>query len=88
MWENFKKWGMYAVGALIFVLGLISALRGSGREKPVADVDTTKSDTEQQNKNAVEIKDKQDEVVAVVTKQVVTKPSADIDEAIDRFNRS
>ena len=88
MWESIKKWGMYAVGALIFVLGIIGALRPSGRAKPVADVDTTKQETEQQNENAVEIKEKQDAVVAVVTKPLDTRPSADIDEAIDRFNRT
>lgn len=88
MWESIKKWGIYFVGALIFLLSIVGAFRGRGKESPVADVDTTKDDVIKQNANAVEIEEKQKEVVAVVTKPINSDASKDINEAIDRFNRT
>ena len=91
MWETIKKWGLWIVGAAIFILSIVGALAGRGKENPVADAGTTneeatKQAVKEQNENAVEIKEKQDEVVATVTKPVVVPASQNVDEAIKRFN--
>lgn len=89
MLEKLKKWGLYIVGGLIFLLSLFGALARRGdKPQPDAGKEISREEIEQQNANAVEIESKQKDVVATVSKPVDTTPSKDIDEAIDRFNKS
>lgn len=90
MWAKIKEWGWAILGVLIFVLSLVCVL-ARRKEKPTPDVGGNGINEEviqQQNQSAAEIKEKQDGAVATVTKTIDTTPSKDIQEAIDRFNRS
>lgn len=88
MWAKIKEWGWAILGILIFGLSLVSVL-ARRKEKPTPDVGGISEEViQQQNQSAAEIKEKQDGAVATVTKPIDTTPSKDIQEAIDRFNRS
>lgn len=90
MWAKIKEWGWAILGILIFVLSLIGVMtRREGKPQSdagAANAEVTKQEVEKQNNNAAEIEKKQEDVVATVTKPVDTKPSKDVQEAIDRFN--
>lgn len=90
MWAKIKEWGWAVLGILIFVLSLVGVLtRRKGKPTPdVGGNGISEEVIQQQNQNVVEIKEKQDGAVATVTKPIDTTPSKDIQEAIDRFNRS
>jgi hypothetical protein len=92
MWAKIKEWGWAILGILIFVLSLIGVM-ARRENKPQSDAgaanaEVTKQEVEKQNNNAAEIEKKQDDVVATVTKPVDVKPSKDVQEAIDRFNKA
>lgn len=88
--ETIKKWGMWIVGAGIFLLSIIAVL-GRRKEEPKADsgnADITKEEVEKAAVQHDEIVASQKAVVDKVNTPIPPSQAADIDAAIEEWKNT
>lgn len=88
--ETIKKWGMWIVGAAVFLLSIVAVL-GRQKEEPKADSGNVKVTEQEVEKAAVqhdEIVEAQAAVVTKVNTPIPPSDAADINAAIEEWKNT
>lgn len=88
--ETIKKWGMWIVGACVFLLSIIAVL-GRQKEEPKADsgnAKVTEQEVEKAKEQHDEIVESQKAAVDKVNTPIPPSNAADIDAAIEEWKNT